>query len=109
MTVEEYRELWWDVVNFVDEFRRNPKMDVHSSVYNSAECNAYYAGLVEFLTKEQGVETPDWVFEKKYYLSDPLFPTKIKNTVFRMITIIETPLEFKTRNIYIGENTFFRC
>jgi len=109
MSIDEYRGLWWDAVKFVDDFRTNPFMKIEVPNYDSIEFNAYFAGLVEFLTKEQSIDTPDWVFEKKYYLSDPVFPTKIKNTLFRLITVIETPLEFKSRNIFIGANTFDRC
>ena len=109
MSCDEYRILWWDVVRYVDMFRSNPLINIEEPQYESAEYNAYFAGLVEFLTKEQKIDTPDWVYNKKYYLSYPIFPTNIKNTLFRVITAIETPLEFKSRNIFIGANTFDRC
>ena len=71
--------------------------------------NAYYAGLVEFLSNEQGVQPPLWVYKKNFYLKNPFFPSGFKNYEYRLLTMIETPIEFKIRNIFLGENTFSRC
>jgi len=106
---DEYREIWNGIIYFVDEFRRNPSKKIKKPPYRSVLANSFYAGVVEFLTREQNVKPPLWVFDKKYYLKNPWFPDNIKNGKYRIMLMIESPLEFKTRNIFIGENTFSRC
>ena len=63
----------------------------------------------EFLTREQNVKIPKWVFNKEYFLDDPWFPSDFNSFSYRVMLMIESPIEFKTRNIFIGENTFDRC
>ena len=109
MEVEEYRIFWNEIIRFVDEFRRNPNMRIKKPSYENETANAYYAGVVEFLTREQGIKTPKWVYDKKYYLKNPFFAGGFKSTAYRLMLMIESPVEFKTRNIFIGENTFSRC
>jgi hypothetical protein len=93
----------------VDNFRINPHIKIPKPSYKSIIANAYYAGVIEFITNEQGIKTPNWVFKKKYYLNDPFFVSGFTNFVYRVLTMIETPVEFKTRNIFLGEDTFSRC
>ena len=109
MNEEEYRILWNEVIRFVDAFRINPYMKIPKPSYKSIVANAYYAGVIEFITREQGIKTPSWVYKKKYYLKVPFFVSGFTNFAYRVITMIETPLEFKTRNVYLGEDTFSRC
>jgi len=107
--IDEYREIWNGIIFFVDEFRRNPNKKINKPPYRTITANAFYAGVVEFLTREQNIKPPMWIFNKKYYLKNPWFPDNIKNRKYRIMLMIESPLEFKTRNIFIGENTFSRC
>ena len=109
MNRDDYKKLWDKVIHFVDEFRRNPKPESLQEVNDLSTIEgAFYAGVVEFLAKEHNIPVPEWVFDKKYYLSEPLFPNGLKGDS-RIYTALESPLAFKTRNIYIGANTFNRC
>ena len=49
-----------------------------------------------------------WIFDKKYILKDPYFPQGIKNNKLRILLMIESPVEFKSRNIYISNNALRR-
>ena len=110
MNRDEYRILWNDIVRFIDDFRRNPKVDKlkEKSGYTNDIANAFYAGVVEELAKEQNMVIPQWVFSKKYYLKEPAFLTDLKGEV-KIFIMLETPLAFKTRNIFVGSDTLCRC
>ena len=109
MDVDEYRKFWNKIVCFVDEFNRNSNIILNPPKYKSIVANAYYAGLVEYLTNKNGIRNPDWVFERKYYLKEPFFPSGVRRFELRVLSMLESPIEFKSRNIFIGENTFNRC
>ena len=109
MSIDEYRVLWNEIIRFVDDFRRNPNTKIKKPWFESDIANAYYAGVVELVTKEQNVRTPKWVYRKIFYLKNPYFAGRGNSFEYRILTMIESPLEFKTRNIFIGENTFSRC
>ena len=110
MNPNEYRILWNEVIRFVDDFRRNPNLEKIQKppTYSNNVAQAFYAGVVEELTKEQNMNTPMWVFSPKYYLQNPVFLGGLKG-IYRIFIMLETPLSFKARNIFIGANTFDRC
>ena len=107
MNDKEYQDFWKVIVQIVDDYR-GETINLDFIDFEDEIKNAYYAALVEYLTNERGEIPADWVSDKKYFLKDPVFLSNFKNFEYRVLTMIETPLEFKTRNIYIGENTFFR-
>jgi len=109
MDRNEYRIIWNVVIRFVDDFRRNTNMRIKKPMFDSDIANAFYAGVVEYISNEQNVQAPKWVYNKEYYLSIPFFAGGFKSLEYRILTMIETPVEFKTRNIFLGENTFSRC
>ena len=110
MNRDEYRILWNEIISFVDEFRRNPSIDKlrDEPSYTNDIANAFYAGVVEELAKEQKLYVPQWAFNKKYYLPEPVFMGGWKGE-YRILLMLETPLAFQIRNIFIGNNTFERC
>ena len=111
MNREEYRVLWNDIVRFVDDFRRNPSFDKvrEGRSYTNDIANAFYAGVVEELAKEQNMRIPQWVFHEKYYLPEPVFLGEFKGGEYRILILLETPLAFKIRNIFVGDNILDRC
>ena len=109
MNREEYKKLWRMIVSFLDDFRRNPNPESLQEIDSLGIIEgAFYAGLVEEMAKEQNFSVPDWVYKDIYYLSEPLFFNGLTGDS-RIITALESPLSFKTRNIFIGSNTFCRC
>ena len=110
MNRDEYRILWNEIIRFVDDFRRNPshdKLKERNDAMNDI-ANAFYAGVVEELAREQNMCAPQWVFQKKYYLPEPVFLGGLKGE-YRIFVLLETPLAFKVRNIFVGDNVLDRC
>ena len=106
---DEYELFWRKIITFVDDFRRQPEPQflVENEELTTFE-GAFYAALVEELAKEFEIAIPNWVYKKKYYLDEPVFPNGLKGDS-RIYVALEAPLAFKIRNIYIGKNTFYRC
>jgi len=106
---KEYEQFWRKIISFVDNFRRQPDplFLVENEELSSFE-GAFYAAVVEELAKEFEISIPRWVYKKKYYLNEPVFPNGLKGDS-RIYAALDAPLAFKTRNIYIGRNTFLRC
>ena len=110
MKIDNDEKFWMFIVNVVDSYRRNNSgLNLNEVFFELKEYSAYYAGLVEFLSHEKGVKPPNWVYRKRFYLKNPYFPGNFKSYGYRILTMIESPVEFKTRNIFIGSNTFDRC
>ena len=109
MSVEEYRQYWPHIIGIVDEFRRNPELSLDENIFSSKLAGAFYAGVVEFINNEINRPPPNWVYKDEYYLKKPWFANNYKSAKLRIFIMLETPIEFKTRNIYIGANTFDRC
>ena len=108
MNKERYRVIWNENIRFIDDFRQNPLPEkLKFNKYQDNTEGAFYAGVVEMLAKEQDFKTPSWVYNKKYYLTEPVFMGGFKGE-YRILIMIETPLIFKIRNIFIGKDTFER-
>jgi hypothetical protein len=99
---------WRWMVSFVNDFRRNPsKKKLKEFDFGDTEINALYAGIVEMLAQEQGIKSPKWVLKKKYFLSNPLFIGVLKGEA-KIYSLVESPVFFKRRNIFLCANTFVR-
>ena len=59
------------------------------------------------LAIEYNMPVPEWVLENKYFLKEPFFLGRLNGRV-RILTIIETPVLYKRRNIFLDKNTFSR-
>ena len=66
----------------------------------SIEKQAYYCAVIQKLFKDIA---PSWIYKDKYYLKEPYFTFKTNNAL-RLILMIESPFEFKSRNIFISNN-----
>ena len=109
MTKEEYKSFWNKIIYFVDDFRREPVEDKLREVnIENQMAAAFYAAVVEVLAKEKKMPVPKWVYHEKYYLKEPAFPGPLKGE-YRILMMLETPLAFKTRNIFVGANILSRC
>jgi len=109
MSNEEYQKFWFDIIQIVDTYRSNTNLSLVERDFDSPIADAFYAGTVEYLKNESNQKPPKWVFKDKYYLKSPWFANNFKNLELKVLIMIETPVEFKTRNIFLGENTFSRC
>lgn len=52
--------------------------------------------------------TQKWMFDNKYISKIPYFVGDIKNGKLRLLTVINTPVEFKIRNVFIDREDLIR-
>ena len=67
---------------------------------------AYLAGVVEELCRRDGIRIPEWVHDQKYFLKSPFFGGGLEN--IKAFLIVESPLGFRRRNIFVSENAIVR-
>ncbi len=68
---------------------------------------AYIAGSVENLCRKYEVEFPKWVYKDKYFLKEPYFSLNAKG-MLRVVLVIESPIEYRMRNVFVNDNTLTR-
>ncbi len=68
--------------------------------------SAYIAGIVEELCRRDNIRIPEWVHNKKYFLKTPFFGGGIEN--LKSFLIVESPVGFRRRNIFVSENSIVR-
>ena len=106
--IEKYPKHWSIyLLDFVDEFRRskNPAMIQASFKGPSNRWAALLASTAEFLCQELGMEVPEWI-EKVPAVKDPWFVAGLNN--LKAIALVESPLAFRHRKIFVMENFLFR-
>jgi hypothetical protein len=71
-----------------------------------AHLSAYLAAMAEKLSVENKLPVPDWTRKQKYFLREPRFygGDKLKATL-----IIESPVSFRRRNIFVSANALLRA
>ena len=73
----------------------------------SAMLDAYLAGMAEFLARRYGMPIPAWVFGPERWLHRPYFASTAAS--LRATLIIESPGEFRGRNIFVTANALDRA
>jgi len=115
ITLRETREKiqqdpkWWCIhlMNFVDDFRyyKDPRAIVDPFELSDERMDALLASTAESLCDEIGIEAPDWLADVPA-CSHPFFVSGIEN--LKAITIVESPLRFRMRKIFVLENFLSR-
>ena len=110
-TIRETRDLikknpkHWLIpfMEFVDDFRRTKDMKLLSTPLSSHDrrFDALLASTAEFLCKEMGLETPEWVWGVPA-CDDPWFVSGLEN--LKAIALVESPVYFRRRKIFVLEN-----
>ncbi len=99
----------WEIpfFNFVDDFRRikDLSMVVEPLEPGHPRFDALLSSTIEYLCDECRLETPDWVWETPS-LKEPWFVSGIEN--LKALTIVESPVFFRRRNIFVLENFLSR-
>lgn len=100
---------WWCIhlMNFVDDFRyyRDPKAIAEPFELSDERMDALLASTAESLCDEFSLETPDWLTDVPP-CRDPYFVGEIQN--LKAISIVESPLRFRMRKIFVLENFLSR-
>ncbi len=111
MTIQEVKQAmerqpaYWQIplMDFVDEFRRtkNPQIVRNAFPLGEERFDALLASTIEYLGDEQGVEVPEWVWQVPP-CREPWFVSGIEN--LKAIALVESPVYFRRRKIFVLEN-----
>jgi hypothetical protein len=114
-TLRQVRELIdrdpenWQVhlMDFVDEFRRSrdPKLISQPFILAGNENDALLASTAEALCDELELEVPEWLGGVPA-CKEPYFVSGLEN--LKAISIVESPLRFRIRKIFVLENFLSR-
>ena len=115
ITVKEAREKiandqkWWAIhlMNFVDDFRRSRDLRAVEEPFPQGErkMDALVAATVESLCDELSLEAPRWL-EQIPECEEPWFVSGLER--LKAITIVQSPLRFRMRKIFVLENFLSR-
>jgi len=101
------------LANFIDEFNRSSLEKKQKMVeefpfkgIKNKKYAAYIAAMVEELCFTNNIDIPEWVFDKKYSLKEPFFVGGLES--IKAFLIVESPLPFRRRNIFVSENVLKR-
>jgi hypothetical protein len=101
------------IANFADDFRRASleqklKMVEKPALhFNKRIENSYFAACVEYLCLESHIPMPGWIHKKQYFLKEPFFAGGLES--LKAFLLVESPLPFRRRNIFVSENALERA
>ncbi len=99
----------WEIpfMDFVDDFRRNRDTTFLQEPFtlDNERIDALLASTVEYLCDEMGLEIPEWTEDVPGCMA-PWFVSGLEN--LKAITIVESPLRFRMRKIFVLENFLYR-
>jgi hypothetical protein len=100
---------WWRIhlMDFVDDFRyyKDPQAVAEPFEPSDAKMDALLASTAESLCDELGLEPPEWL-ARVPASPDPYFVGGLEN--LKAISIVESPLRFRIRKIFVLENFLSR-
>lgn len=67
----------------------------------------FLAGMVEKLCNDYFLECPEMVYKERYFLQEPSFGMDAKGRL-RILMLVESPAEFKIRNVFTTNNCLTR-
>lgn len=102
----EHRSADWKIplFNFVDSFRKTKDLNLillPLAPDLSDKLTAILASTVESLCHELGMDLPSWC-EAVEPLNNPWFPSEMEN--LKAIALVESPVYFRKRNIFVLKN-----
>jgi hypothetical protein len=68
--------------------------------------DAYLAATAEHLARAHGFPIPDWTAADAYKLHRPWFASPL--AALRTVLLLESPVAFRTRNLFVSENALSR-
>lgn len=95
------------LMSFVDDLRyyRDTRAIAESIELTDERTDALLASTVEYLCDELDLEHPEWL-KRVPACSVPYFVSGLEN--LKAFTIVESPLRFRMRKIFVLENFLFR-
>ena len=100
---------WWKIplMDFVDDFRRlrHPAAIDEPFVLDDERIDAVLAGVIEYLCDELNIPIPKWL-NAVPSCRKPFFVSGIDNLM--ATAIVESPLRFRMRKVFVMENFLHR-
>jgi hypothetical protein len=100
---------WWAIhlMNFVDDFRRHKNLLAVAEPFErgDSKMDALLASTAESLCDELGLEPPLWLGQIPE-CEEPWFVSGFER--LKAISIVESPLRFRMRKIFVLENFLSR-
>jgi hypothetical protein len=107
------KQIKYLLANFIDEFNQadvSKKMKMVSEypfpAVKSKKYAAYIAAMVEELCFRNKLMVPKWVLDRKYFLKQPFFVGGLES--LKAFLIVESPLSFRRRKIFVSANVLER-
>jgi hypothetical protein len=101
---------WWKIhlMNFVDDFRYHKDLSAMSEPFKSGESDmdALLASTAEALCDELQQEPPSWLASVPA-CREPYFVSGLES--LKAITLVQSPLRFRIRKIFVSENFLSRA
>ena len=109
-TCADWTTFWYHLSNFLDDFKRNPSPSILQEYPENIDnkIDVFIAATAEQLAINYGLEIPKWVYNKRYFLKEPFFPSGL-NGDYRFFALIESPLAFSARQIFVTKNVLDRA
>ena len=91
------------LMDFVDDFRyyKDPAAIAETFELSDERFDALLASTVEYLCEELNIKAPEWVL-KVPACKEPWFVSGMEN--LKAIALVESPLHFRIRKIFVLEN-----
>lgn len=115
MTLKETKQKmladsrWWKLYfyDFVDEFRRLQDVEMIAEPFDLSDekIDALLASTAEKLCGELSISIPDWI-KKIPPSKQPFFVSGVEN--LKAAAIVQSPLLFKMRNVFVTETFLMR-
>jgi hypothetical protein len=101
--------------DFLDSFYRQPSAGAVSeepsllpeSHSHGAVINSFLAATAEHLCRRFDLPIPAWVYDRCRYLERPFFAMEAPS--FRATLLLESPAEFRSRNLFVTSNALSRA
>lgn len=113
--VVESDDFDYAIANFLDRFKREPKLDLVSDeppllrgkLNDDGLADAYVAAVAAHLCQQQGFPCPKWAGTKERVKIHPWFAAKTPN--LKAILLQESPAAFRVRNLFVSANALSRA
>jgi len=94
-------------MEFVDDLRRTHDLSLIEKPFtlSNEKFDSLLASTIEYLCDEMGIETPNWVWDVPS-CKEPWFVSGYEN--LKAISIVESPVFFRRRKIFVLENFLSR-
>ena len=100
---------WWKIalMDFVDDFRyhRDSLAIAQPFELDDDEKDAVLASTIETLCDEMNIQIPEWLVDVPA-CREPVFLSRVEG--LKAFSLAESPVYFRLRKVFVGDNFLFR-